>query len=38
MLSSLCASTAAMFDSDLNVHWELWKETHDKKYKSEVGC
>ncbi|CAF95154.1 unnamed protein product, partial [Tetraodon nigroviridis] len=36
LLSWLCASAAAMFDSDLNVHWELWKKTHDKMYQSEV--
>lgn len=36
LLSSLCASAAATFDSALNVHWELWKKTHNKMYQSEV--
>lgn len=37
LLSWLCAGAAAMFDSDLNAHWELWKATHKKTYQSEVG-
>lgn len=32
----LCAGAAAMFDSTLDVHWELWKKTHNRMYESEV--
>lgn len=32
----LCGGAAAMFDSTLDVHWELWKKTHGKMYESEV--
>lgn len=37
LLVSLCAGTAAMFDSRLDVHWELWKKTHGKIYQNEVS-
>lgn len=36
LLVSLCVEAAAMFDSRLDVHWELWKRTHEKKYQNEV--
>lgn len=41
LLVSLCAAApaaaaAAMFDSRLDVHWELWKKTHNKMYLNEV--
>lgn len=36
LLSSLCGGAAAMFDSQLDVHWELWKKTHEKTYQNEV--
>lgn len=32
----LCVGAAAMFDSTLDVHWELWKKTHNRMYESEV--
>ncbi|XP_037532056.1 cathepsin S, ortholog2, tandem duplicate 1 [Nematolebias whitei] len=35
LLVSLCAGAAAMFDSRLDVHWELWKKTHGKNYQNE---
>ncbi|XP_049438596.1 cathepsin S-like [Epinephelus fuscoguttatus] len=36
LLVSLCVGAAAMFDSRLDVHWELWKKTHEKTYQNEV--
>ncbi|XP_068425620.1 cathepsin S, ortholog2, tandem duplicate 1 [Clinocottus analis] len=36
LLVSLCVEAAAMFDSQLDVHWELWKKTNEKKYRNEV--
>uniref|UniRef100_A0A3Q3IZS1 Cathepsin S n=1 Tax=Monopterus albus TaxID=43700 RepID=A0A3Q3IZS1_MONAL len=36
LLVLLCAGAAAMFDSRLDVHWELWKKTHEKKYHNEA--
>nr|AWM30702.1 cathepsin S [Rachycentron canadum] len=36
LLVSLCVGAAATFDSRLDVHWELWKKTHGKKYRDEV--
>ncbi|XP_035463881.1 cathepsin S, ortholog2, tandem duplicate 1 isoform X2 [Scophthalmus maximus] len=36
LLVSLCVGAAAMLDSRLDDHWELWKETHGKKYANEV--
>lgn len=37
LLVSLCVGAAAMFDSQLDVHWELWKKTHEKKYQNQVS-
>lgn len=28
--------SVALLDSSLDLHWELWKKTHDKKYQDEV--
>ncbi|XP_059194928.1 cathepsin S-like [Centropristis striata] len=36
LLVSLCAGARAAFDSQLDVHWELWKKTHEKTYQNEV--
>ncbi|XP_033958529.1 cathepsin S-like [Pseudochaenichthys georgianus] len=36
LLVSLCVGAAAMFESQLDGHWELWKKTHEKKYSNEV--
>ncbi|XP_075937312.1 cathepsin S, ortholog2, tandem duplicate 1 [Anarhichas minor] len=36
LLVSLCVGAAAMFDSRLDVHWGLWKKTHEKNYRNEV--
>lgn len=36
LLVSLCAGAAAMFDSKLDLHWDMWKKTHGKKYQTEV--
>nr|XP_046255570.1 cathepsin S-like [Scatophagus argus] len=36
LLLSLCVGAAAMFDNRLDVHWDLWKKTHKRKYQSEV--
>lgn len=36
LLVSVCFGAAAMFEGQLDVHWELWKKTHGKKYQSEV--
>lgn len=36
LLVSLCAGAAATFDSRLDVHWDLWKKTHEKEYQNEV--
>ncbi|XP_074509131.1 cathepsin S, ortholog2, tandem duplicate 1 [Sebastes fasciatus] len=36
LLVSLCVGAAAAFDSRLDVHWELWKKIHEKKYQNEV--
>ncbi|KAA8591931.1 hypothetical protein FQN60_017305 [Etheostoma spectabile] len=35
LLVSLCVGAAAMIDSRLDDHWELWKKTHAKKYRNE---
>uniref|UniRef100_UPI003AAD9D6E cathepsin S, ortholog2, tandem duplicate 1 n=1 Tax=Centroberyx gerrardi TaxID=166262 RepID=UPI003AAD9D6E len=36
LLVSLCVGAAAMFDARLDLHWEMWKKTHGKKYQTEV--
>ncbi|KAF3839187.1 hypothetical protein F7725_017904 [Dissostichus mawsoni] len=36
LLLVLCVGAAAMFESQLDGHWELWKKTHEKKYRNEV--
>lgn len=36
LLFCLCFEPATMFDSKLNLHWELWKKTHEKQYQNEV--
>lgn len=36
LLVSACVPAAAMLDSSLDVHWELWKRKHEKSYKTEV--
>ncbi|XP_034409395.1 cathepsin S-like [Cyclopterus lumpus] len=36
LLVSLCVGAAAMFDSRLDVQWELWKKTNEKQYRNEV--
>lgn len=37
LLVSLCVTAAAaMLDSSLDLHWELWKRKHEKSYKTEV--
>uniref|UniRef100_A0A3Q1G281 Cathepsin S, ortholog 2, tandem duplicate 2 n=1 Tax=Acanthochromis polyacanthus TaxID=80966 RepID=A0A3Q1G281_9TELE len=36
LLISLFVGAAATFDSRLDLHWELWKKTHDKKYKNDA--
>ncbi|XP_029308131.1 cathepsin S, ortholog2, tandem duplicate 1 [Cottoperca gobio] len=36
LLVSLCVGAAAMFESRLDVHWELWKKTYERKYQNEV--
>ncbi|KAF3692401.1 Cathepsin S [Channa argus] len=36
LLVSLWDGAPATFDSALNLHWELWKKTHDKMYQNEV--
>ncbi|XP_039476106.1 cathepsin S-like [Oreochromis aureus] len=36
LLISLCAGAAAMFESTLDAHWDLWKKTHGKSYKNDV--
>lgn len=37
LLFCLCVSTAAVFDSRFDVHWELWKKTHGKTYENQVS-
>ncbi|KAM9309962.1 uncharacterized protein KZ484_025887 [Pholidichthys leucotaenia] len=36
LLVSLCMGAAAMFEGQLDVHWELWKKMHKKNYENEV--
>ncbi|XP_067367167.1 cathepsin S, ortholog2, tandem duplicate 1 [Channa argus] len=36
LLVSLWDGAPATFDSSLNLHWELWKKTHNKMYQNEV--
>ncbi|XP_029959709.1 cathepsin S, ortholog2, tandem duplicate 1 [Salarias fasciatus] len=36
LLVSLCLEPAAMSDSGLDVHWDMWKKTHNKQYQTEV--
>ncbi|XP_042345510.1 cathepsin S-like [Plectropomus leopardus] len=36
LLVSMCVRAAGMLDSRLDIHWELWKKTHEKKYQNEV--
>lgn len=36
LLVSLCVGALAVFDRRLDVHWELWKKTNEKKYQNEV--
>ncbi|XP_008322035.1 cathepsin S, ortholog2, tandem duplicate 1 [Cynoglossus semilaevis] len=36
LLFCLCVSTAAVFDSRFDVHWELWKKTHGKTYENQA--
>ncbi|XP_076844570.1 cathepsin S, ortholog2, tandem duplicate 1 [Brachyhypopomus gauderio] len=32
----LCGSVVALYDPNLDMHWELWKKKHDKIYSSEI--
>ncbi|KAM7382910.1 hypothetical protein PAMP_002605 [Pampus punctatissimus] len=36
LLVSLCVEAADMLDSQLDIHWDLWKKTHGKTYQDEV--
>lgn len=37
LLVSACVQAAvAMLDRSLDLHWELWKKTHNKNYQDEV--
>lgn len=36
LVSACVQASVAMLDSSLDLHWELWKKTHDKKYENEV--
>ncbi|KAM3873507.1 cathepsin S, ortholog2, tandem duplicate 1 [Diretmus argenteus] len=36
LLVSLCGWVAAMFDTRLDTHWDMWKKTHGKNYHKEV--
>ncbi|XP_072249827.1 cathepsin S-like [Leuresthes tenuis] len=35
LLVSMCVGAAAMFESRLDAHWDLWKKTHGKMYQTE---
>lgn len=37
LLVSACVQAAvAMLDSSLDLHWELWKKTHNRNYQDKV--
>ncbi|CAN9514430.1 unnamed protein product [Ophioblennius macclurei] len=36
LLVCLCLQAAAAFESDLDLHWALWKRTHKKQYQTEA--
>uniref|UniRef100_A0A3B3ZAW8 Cathepsin S, ortholog 1 n=1 Tax=Periophthalmus magnuspinnatus TaxID=409849 RepID=A0A3B3ZAW8_9GOBI len=36
LLALLCATVWAEFDFSLDIHWDRWKKTHQKKYQNEV--
>ncbi|XP_072316856.1 uncharacterized protein [Eucyclogobius newberryi] len=36
LLAVLCATVWAEFDFRLDIHWDRWKKTHQKKYQNEV--
>nr|ABK63481.1 cathepsin S [Channa argus] len=36
LLVSLWDGAPATFDSSLNLHWQMWKKTHNKMYQNEV--
>uniref|UniRef100_A0A3B3ZAU3 Cathepsin S n=1 Tax=Periophthalmus magnuspinnatus TaxID=409849 RepID=A0A3B3ZAU3_9GOBI len=35
LLALLCATVWAEFDFSLDIHWDRWKKTHQKKYQNE---
>ena len=37
LLASLCLMAAAMFDTEFDLPWEIWKKTHNKNYETQVG-
>ncbi|CAL8247779.1 unnamed protein product [Lota lota] len=36
LLASLCLTAVAMFETKFDLHWEMWKKTHNKNYETEV--
>lgn len=36
LVSACVQASVAVLDSNLNLHWELWKKTHNKNYQDEV--
>lgn len=36
LLTIMCGFAAAVINSELDRHWELWKKMHDKVYSHQV--
>ncbi|CAL8287694.1 unnamed protein product [Merluccius merluccius] len=36
LLASVCLTAVAMFETKLDLHWELWKKTHSKHYETQL--
>ncbi|CAL8358649.1 unnamed protein product [Arctogadus glacialis] len=36
LLASLCLTAAAMFDTEFDLPWAMWKRTHNKNYETQV--
>ena len=37
LLASLCLTAAAMFDTEFDLPWAMWKRTYNKNYETQVG-
>jgi len=37
LLASVWLTVVAMFETKLDLHWDMWKKIHNKNYETSVG-